>query len=67
MISGNTAGIRNVRHLSLQYFYVRALSTSGKIIMKLIPSAANPSDMLTKVIHEELMRQLLKILKVVEY
>ena len=67
LIAGCATGTRSVRHLSLQQFFIRGLSLSGKVVFKLIPSNDNPSDMLTKVLSEELLMKLLSILKCVNF
>ena len=59
LIAGTAAGTRAVRHLSLQSFFVRSLSERGLVNFGLVPSNENPSDILTKVVHEELLQKLL--------
>ena len=62
LIGSNTTGTRAVRHLSLQHFFVRGLSVKGLLSFRLVPSAQNPSDMLTKVLPEEVLRRLLDMI-----
>ena len=59
LFSSASSGTRNVRHLSLTQFYVRSLSTKGKILIRGIPSAENSSDLLTKVLDEPNLIRLL--------
>ena len=65
LISNSSAGIRAVRHLSLQNFFVRSLTSSGKMTVRYINTTENPSDLLTKVLSESILEPFLKMVGLV--
>ena len=62
LISNSAAGLRAVRHLSLQNFYVRSLTSTGKLTVRYVNTSQNPSDLLTKVLSESVLEGFLRMI-----
>ena len=58
LIASSSAGLRSVRHIALTEFYVRSLSQKGHVQFRSVPSQKNYSDLLTKVLHEDILSAL---------
>ena len=58
------AGLRRVRHLSLQALWVRMATSQGQVKIDFISTAQNTADLLTKVLGSQVLDVLLDILSI---